>query len=140
MIKRKLKSPSVQKGNKIKAPEATPNDVPPQSKKPIFSFQHLQAEYCISHCTKEQKLVFVDKLRILGQLSWGQIWNVNRHKLGCEKIATDAINVGLPAFIKEDVTLLAFRFAGMAPMIGYREDNIFHIVWLDRNFKVYNHG
>ena len=43
--------------------------------------------------------------------------------------------------LTEDVQrLIAFRFAGNAPMVGYRVQAIFYILWLDRDFTLYDHG
>ena len=59
---------------------------------------------------------------------------------GAEKIPRRAFRVGIPQTITEDVPLLAFRFSGPKPMVGFRTDAVFNIVWLDRDFSVYNHG
>lgn len=42
-----------------------------------------------------------------------------------------------PACITPDVTLIAFRFWGKAPMVGFRDGRTFHIVWLDVDFSLY---
>jgi hypothetical protein len=59
---------------------------------------------------------------------------------GYERISRDAIRSGIPAHLKEDVNFIAFRFCGKAPMVGYRDENIFHVVWIDRAFSLYDHG
>jgi hypothetical protein len=38
------------------------------------------------------------------------------------------------------VDLIAFRFSGLKAMIGYRDEAIFPIVWLDQSFEVYDRG
>lgn len=63
----------------------------------------------------------------------------NKHGSGCEKIDTKAILAAKPTHLAEDITYLAFRFYGKAPMVGYRDGRTFHILWLDREFKVYKH-
>jgi hypothetical protein len=43
--------------------------------------------------------------------------------------------------LTEDVQrLIAFRFAGNRPMVGYRVQAIFYLLWLDRDFTLYDHG
>jgi hypothetical protein len=42
---------------------------------------------------------------------------------------------------KEDVSFfLAFRFFDKAPMVGYRKEEVFYVLWLDREFKLYQHS
>jgi len=68
------------------------------------------------------------------------ITNSPRHGLGYEKIARTSIRAPIPTDITDDVTFIAFRFYGKAPMVGYREGYIFHILWIDRDFTLYSHG
>jgi hypothetical protein len=37
------------------------------------------------------------------------------------------------------VKLLAFRAYDLVAMVGYRKGRIFHVVWIDREFKLYAH-
>jgi len=47
----------------------------------------------------------------------------------------------IPAHVTEDVQrFIAFRFSGRAPMVGYRVQAIFYLLWLDRNFTLYDPG
>jgi hypothetical protein len=50
------------------------------------------------------------------------------------------MKTSIPQAVSNMEHFLAFRFCGKAPMIGYRENEIFHIIWLDPKFKAYNHG
>jgi len=76
----------------------------------------------------------------LSQLSWSQLRLAPRHGVGYEIIDRKGFRVAIPQHITDDVNLIAFRFSGKAPMIGYKDEGIFRIVWLDRAFKVYDHG
>lgn len=108
---------------------------------PVFSFIYLQESHCISKCTKEEKVSFVDKMHILSKITWNQIWSAPHLGLGCEKIEMGRITgAQIPPTIGLDVKFLALRFHGKKPMVGFRVDNIFHIVWFDRNFNLYDHG
>jgi hypothetical protein len=49
------------------------------------------------------------------------------------------IKATIPSHLQSDINLLAFRFCAKAPMVGYREGNVFHVVWLDRAFTLYDH-
>jgi hypothetical protein len=79
-------------------------------------------------------------LERLSGLVWHQIQSAPRHGLGSEKIPRNAIKVGIPLFLTEDVDLLAIRFSGKKPMVGYRDGTIFNILWFDWNFSLYDHG
>ena len=50
------------------------------------------------------------------------------------------MRTGIPHAVTPDVNLLAFRFSDKAPMIGFRRGATFFIVWLDHQFKLYDHG
>ncbi|EBR9315413.1 hypothetical protein ACOIPX_004710 [Salmonella enterica] len=106
---------------------------------PTFSFRYLQRGYCIDSCERHEKAALADTLFRLSRLSWAQIRQAPRHGLGYEKVARNAIRAAVPAHITEDVDLIAFRFCGRAPMVGYKLGGTFYIVWLDRVYTLYPH-
>jgi hypothetical protein len=110
-----------------------------QHLRPKFSLELLQKNYCLSRCTQTEKIALIERLHELSQLTWQMIMQTDRHRQGCEKIDHKAIKTALPPFINSDMTLLAFRFYGKAPMVGFREAEVFFIVWLDRDFTLYRH-
>jgi len=116
-----------------------PDSIPVTQKKPAFSLEYLQDSHCITHCDDTDKLAFVNALRKLSKLTWGQIRSAPRHGLGSEKINRGSLKTTPPP-VGEDVTFIAIRFSGIKPMIGYQEDRIFHIIWFDRDYNVYDHG
>jgi hypothetical protein len=128
------------KSGKSIAASAQTRDISAKQQKPIFSLYYLEKSHCLSDCTKEEKAAFADTLHKLSQLTWNEIISSPRHGSGCEKIAQNAIRQPIPSHIKSDINLLAFRFCAKAPMVGYREENTFHIVWIDRVFTLYDHG
>lgn len=106
---------------------------------PIFCFKHLQKDYDIPDLQQADQAALVNQLRTLSKLTWQDIKQSGRHGLGTEKIARSSIKVAIPTVITEDVQFLAFRFSGKKPMIGYRSHDVFHLVFLDHDFSVYNH-
>lgn len=122
----------------IKQP--TPHDhQSTQQKRPTFSFHSISKDYCISKCTKPEKASLADTLRKMSESTWAELHNKERHCGGYEKINRNAIKAPIPRSISDDVKFLAFRFYENAPMVGYRELEMFHVLWLDRRFKLYNH-
>lgn len=106
---------------------------------PIFSFRYLEENHSISKCQKEEKISFVDKMEKISQCTWRELILSSKHGLGSEKISRESLNVSIPTKITPDVTFIAFRFYDKAPMVGFRDKDIFHIVWFDREFKIYKH-
>jgi len=114
--------------------------ISPETLPPYFSLRYLQKEYCISKCSKDQKAAFADTILKLTQLSWSEINSCPRHGSGYERIKRNAIHPSIPKNITAEVNIISFRFFGKAPMVGYRDRATFYVVWLDPNFKVYDHG
>lgn len=108
--------------------------------KPTFCLRFVDAAYCITQCTKDDRAAFAETIRKMSQMTWLQLRMADRKGLGSEKIARDAITRPIPSQIPEDAALLAFRFSGLKPMVGYRMQGMFHIIWFDRDFTLYDHG
>jgi hypothetical protein len=122
--------------------EAKPTDASGSTNRehPIFSLEYLGGDYCLSKCTTGEKVAFVDRLHALSRMTWGDIYRAPRHGFGCETIERSAIGTrSLPSEMSEDVALLVFRFYGKAPMVGYRKDRVFFVLFLDRDFTLYKH-
>jgi len=124
------------KGKIVSPPIPTPPD---PDETPAFCLKFFVPNFSIDECTREQKASFANTLGKLSKMTWTSAMMASRHKLGCEKIDRTAIRIGIPAHITKDVTLLAFRFWSMAPMIGYRSGRILHIIWIDPKRKAYYH-
>jgi hypothetical protein len=107
---------------------------------PIVSFQHLVKSHCITTCSNEEKIAFVNKMYELSRIPWQELVNKYRHGLGSEKIPRTSLMVPVPKHITDEVTFIAFRFDGKKPMVGYRKWDIFYIIWFDTKFNVYPHS
>lgn len=106
---------------------------------PVFCFKHLNKDYHLDDCTKIEKISLIEQICKLSSMTWEQIRLSPKHGLGTEKIAQDSIRASKPVHVTPDVTFYALRFDGKKPMVGYKSDFIFHIVYLDRSFKLYKH-
>jgi hypothetical protein len=131
------KKPDKERGKLLRLHES--QEISPEQQPPLFSLRHLDKVFCLSVCNKDEKAAFADTLHRLSQLTWSQIRQVDRHKLGYEVIRRECLKSSIPAHLKEDVRFIAFRFCGLAPMVGYREMATFHILWLDPKFCLYDH-
>lgn len=110
---------------------------------PIFAFDKMQggSGYSVTCCDAANQAALAERLFRLSRLTWTQIQNAQRHGFGSEKIERSAIKgAAIPASVTEDVTFLALRYNGKAPMVGYRDGRTFHVLYLDHTFNLYNHG
>lgn len=135
---KKLKKRAGEGSKHIKAPQS-PSSGSSQNLRPVFSLEYLGGNYCLSKCELAEKAAFAERLHKLSQLTWAEIQRAHRHGLGCETITRDSIKASPPPAVTDDVRFLAFRFNGMAPMVGYRDGRIFFVIWLDRDFSLYDH-
>lgn len=137
MNKKKLKNPAAQKTKNITQNQT---DTPIKDEGYIiFSLRHLQKSYCFSNCQPNEKQALADSLFKRREMTWLSISKEPKHGLGFEKISASSLNVTVPKLVPEGASILAFRFNGKAPMVGFKENNIFHILWLDRDYTVYTH-
>ncbi len=116
---------------------ADPNRLPPQ-----FSFEYMKGGngYSVDCCDGTHRSALASRLFLLSQISWLEIQNAPRHGLGSEKIARSSLNVAVPDKISEDASFLALRYNGKHPIVGFRDGRIFHIIFIDHNFTLYDHG
>lgn len=111
---------------------------------PVFCLKHLHRDYDIDSCIRaNSKFIksFAKRLKVLSDLTWTQIQLSDRHGHGAEKIAKASINPSVPTSITRDVKdFLSFCFSGTdGRIVGYRDSNIFHIVYIDTDLSVYDH-
>lgn len=135
---KRIREPSGNQGRLIQSQEPPDYDSHP----PLFSLERLQSgHYCLSSMDAEGKAAFADAIFRRRSLSWKEIRQAPRHGLGTEKIARSSIKAAIPPFITDEITdFLAFRYHGKRPMVGYRLRDVFFVLWLDRDFTLYDHG
>lgn len=107
--------------------------------RPVFCFEHMVSGYCVNSCTKDEKAHLADALFKRSQMTWAELRQAHKMGLGYEKISRNSLKKSVPTAIKEDVQIIAFRFAAKAPMVGFRDKEVFRVIWLDRAFDLYNH-
>ncbi len=105
---------------------------------PAFCFRHIDRHYDIKGCTPEERAALATTFFTLGQLPWKEIFRADRHGCGFEKIDPENIRRPIPTAV-EGRNIIAFRFHGKAPMVGFKDGKVFHVVWLDRDFSLYKH-
>ena len=133
----RIKKRSATQGKVVKS--LAPIDYDRQS--PIFSLEKIQSgKYCLSSLDQVNKAMFADAIYKRKSLSWNEIKQAPKHGLGTEKISTTSIKAAKPKFITEDLDdYLAFRYNGKQAMVGYRQRDVFFVLWFDHDFTLYNH-
>jgi hypothetical protein len=135
--KKQIKKIEGKSGPHIKLPDQ--KDLDTNKDVPFFSFLHLQSGHCVKSCEADDQVAFAQKLQELGSLTWAEIIGSGRHGLGKEKIPACQIQKSIPIGVPKD-KLIALRFSGKKPMVGFREGRVFHILWLDHKWDVYKHS
>jgi hypothetical protein len=89
----------------------------------------MHGKYCLSNLNLENKAQFAESIFGRKNVIWKEINQAPRHGIGTEKIAKTSIRAALPLFITDEViNLIAFRYHGMQPMVGYRQRDIFYVL------------
>ncbi|WP_293708612.1 hypothetical protein [Stenotrophomonas sp. UBA7606] len=112
---------------------------PAQLSYPVFCLRHLQTGHDIEDLLADDQAALIKRFRTLSKMEWGQIEQAPRHGLGKENIAQTSIKRALPGVVTKDVKLWALRYANNKPMVGFRNGAVFHVLWIDHSFDVYNH-
>ena len=109
---------------------------------PTFCFHYVDPEYCITRCGRNNIVAFANHLRMFSQMTWNDIIQADRHKLGREQIARTAIKRPIPKHITDDVTFIApLDSAVRSRWWATNRVRAFHAIWFDRDMKgIYNHG
>ena len=108
---------------------------------PFFAFERMQegTGFSVTCCDLANQAAALARLFKLSRMTWSEIHNAPRHGFGTEKIARSAIKAPIPANVTEDVTFLALRYNGKAPMVGFRDGRTFQVLYFDHSFKLYDH-
>lgn len=138
--RKRLRPQKLNRSASIKAPASAEQSKSTNNERPIFCFEFTSKPYCLTDCDKTHQASLATTLYKLSQFTWNELTNAGRHQLGYEKIAKSSIKTPLPRSVAPDVTLIAFRYHSKHPVVGYRSQRTFHILWLDRDFSLYNHG
>lgn len=109
--------------------------------KPIFSLQDISNnnDYSFKKSTDSQKLALIERIVLLSNEPWSKIYSQNRHGIGAEKVTIPKSK--LPPGTPQDRQYYALRFdISNRAFVGYKcSNNIFHILWIDREYKIYKH-
>jgi hypothetical protein len=110
---------------------------------PAFSFEKMQDQSGNSFncCEDEDRLYLIKRIFMLSRMPWKEIRQAGSQGLGAESIQRFRIKRPIPSSVTEDVeSFYSLHYVGKKRFLGYRVGQVFHILWVDHNYEVYNHG
>lgn len=104
-----------------------------QMKFPVFSFKHVSENHCLLSDWQSAELIDLIKMfKTMESLTWNQ---VHSHK-GLEYKQINNPKYPLPKTVSPDITICEVRACQKKRVFGYRIDNVFCVIWFDRNHEV----
>lgn len=108
---------------------------------PVFCLHHLQKNFDVSSLSKDQRAAFAMTLQDRAKLTWQDMIQSGRHKMGFELLPSDAISAPVPPAYQDAEKFMVLRYFGKLPMVGVRANEVFHVLWIAKNFnELYDHG
>lgn len=109
----------------------------------VFSFRDLQRDYDFEQacCDDQVRRDLLSSLRRLSRTTWDDLKTRDKKSGGSELINRSEIKASLPSFITDDYEkFIVIRFNSQnSRLIGYRQDNIFYILFIDVSLTLYDH-
>lgn len=107
---------------------------------PKFCFRHVQDGFDPKNLPSGRQIDLILQLQTLASLSWQQIKLAPRQGLGTEFIPKGQIRAPRPVAFEEEAKFMFFRYSGKLPMGGVRVRDVFHVLWIAKDFsELYDH-
>lgn len=132
MARKKINSPTIHSG-KIPEKALIKPQQTPSTEYPTFSFLHVCDNHCRLSAWQGQELIdLVNTFKKMESLTWVEI---ARHSgLRFKKI--EGYTKPLPPDVSPEVTVYEVRVCEVKRLFGYRINNIFRVLWFDREHEV----
>ena len=101
-----------------------------------FAFPYTVKGFSIEDCDPAEMLALMKNLAQRSQMTWQQMQDAPHTGAGTEKIAPGQISA-IPAGVPED-NLLVLRTGKRGRVVGYRDGDVFVVVWVDPKHKLYD--
>jgi hypothetical protein len=107
----------------------------------VFCLHHLVSGYDIEALSdKDKQAQLALTLHRCAQMRWIDIHQAGRKGAGTEWIPKAQIRAPVPPKFSDQERFMAFRYMGKLPMLGVRVREVFHLLWVERQFgDVYDH-
>jgi hypothetical protein len=108
---------------------------------PKFCLHFLRGDFDVHALDAAGQAAFAKALRKLSESQWKQLIVAPRHGHGSERIPREQIKAPIPPRFQDQDKFLGFRYSGLHPMAGVRVDDVYHVLWIERQFgELYDHG
>lgn len=129
---KKIRTPKAEAGENI----AQVGDGPTDSEHPFICLAHLARGYCVFDCETQEQAAFAKALRDISRRTWKELKQAPRKGVGFETIYN--VKKELPESAKKK-RIISFRISSVFRMVGYRDQRVFHVLWVDPKGEVYEH-
>lgn len=109
---------------------------------PAFSFERMQdgSGNSFNCCEDDDRLSLAKRIFMLSRIPWKVIRQTSASGFGAEQIPRYRINRSVPNSVTDDVqSFTSMHYVSTKRFIGYKVGRIFYVLWVDHNFKVYDH-
>jgi hypothetical protein len=110
---------------------------------PAFSFEKMQdgSGNSFNCCEDDDRLYMAKRIYMLSREPWRKIRQASSGGLGAEQIPRDRLKRPVPTVVTPDVDFFySLHYVAKKRFIGYRVGQVFHVLWIDHTFEVYDHG
>lgn len=103
---------------------------------PVLSFKHVSDNHCLlSDWISTEIKELISTFKMLEEVPWNKL-----HSTGLRLKAIDSFSKPLPPYISPDETIYEIRVCQKKRVFGYRTDDIFRVIWFDRNHEICPEG
>jgi hypothetical protein len=120
------------------APGTAVDDLPP-----AFSFEKMQdgSGHSFNCCVDDDRLALAKRFFMLSREPWRKIAMAPSKGFGAEQIPKYRIKPPIPSSVTEGVSwFYSLHYSGKKRFLGYKVGQVFYVLWLDHDFKIYTHG
>ena len=108
---------------------------------PKFCLHHLHEGFDVQALGQDGQAALAKTLQKLSASRWKELVTLPRHGQGTEFVPAAQIKAPIPAKFRSESRFMVFRYHGLLPMAGTRVRDVYHILWIEREFNdLYNHG
>ncbi|BBY22694.1 hypothetical protein MSTO_28990 [Mycobacterium stomatepiae] len=134
--------PKPKKGNKpgqVPATDPADGGKAPGAGYPVLCLRHLQPGWGFEEAAADQCQAFLIKWAKRASFTWTELVQHHKHGLGSEKIPRSKINPQIPPHLELD-DYVVFRHQQNLPFVGFRSGDVFHVLWVEREYnELYQH-
>jgi hypothetical protein len=131
------------RGQQPRRAEGKVSEPPPRNyddETPKFCLHYLRPGFDVHALDHDGQAALARTMQKLSSLTWKQLLQAGRHGAGFELIPAGQIGAPILARFGDVARFMVFRYSGQRPMGGYRVGDVYHILWIEREFgELYHH-